>query len=202
MRAAHTLLSISSPRPRWSSATASVALVVLAACVREGPPVVAPVDTVEVGDAGAASNIVVIASPPPVPGALEHKRCSARLRASPIRTPSNCQLDERISRGDGKLLYPCTGDGPVDAVFDDHTFHGEINDKLLVLGLTTEPEWGDGCHWESAQGLRGTWSRGSASGKLAWSYSERPVDGLHCLGACKATADIAIEGVSPPPRPP
>jgi hypothetical protein len=184
MRAAHALLF-------------SIASVVLAACVREGPPVVAPVDTVEVGDAGAASTLVVIARPP-VPTALEHQRCSARLRASTIKTPSNCQLDERISHGDGKLFYPCTGDGPVDAVFGEHTFHGEINDKLLVLALTTEPDWDDGCHWESKQGLRGAWSRGAESGKLAWTYSERPVSGTHCLGACKATADIEIEGVSPP----
>jgi hypothetical protein len=198
MRAAHALLF--SFFPRSSPAIGLVTFVALAACVREGPPVVAPVDiSIESADAGAgAASPLVISAPPPI-ARDRQQRCTALLHASPIKTNPGCSLDERISRGNGTLFYPCSGDGPVEAVFGEHTFEGKVTDKSLVLALTTEPDWNDGCHWEAKQGLRGDWNRETAKpAKLAWTYREQPVSGTGCLGACRATADIEIHDVSPP----
>jgi hypothetical protein len=113
--------------------------------------------------------------------------------ASKIRTPSNCQLDERLTRGPGTLTFPCSGeDGEAEGVFGEHHFVGTIASGTLSLDLTTELDWDDGCHWETRQGIRGDFREGKRS-KLSWTYSERPVAGTKCAGSCKAQADIEIE---------
>jgi hypothetical protein len=192
MRAAHALLSLPS--------ALAIASAALAACVREGAPVVAPVDiSVESSDAGPAAPLVIA---PPVPATRDH--CTARLRPGTIQTNPSCTLDERLSRGNGMLLYPCSGDGSVEAVFAEHRFVGKLTGTSLVLALTTELDWEDGCHWETKQGLRGELHRdegGSKRSKLAWTYSERPVSGpngstLGCYGTCRATADIEIDDIT------
>lgn len=162
------------------------------ACVREGPTVVAPVEvTIGSGDAGAP---LYVSAPPPVP----RDRCTARLRVAPIKTKEGCTLDERISQGNGMLLFPCAGDGPVEAIFGEHRFQGRVTAGALSLALNTEIDWQDGCHWETKQLIRGELKRDAAKqSKLVWSYSEAPVTGTGCFGSCRATADIEPDELSP-----
>ena len=119
MRAAHPALLVA------SSASLGIAVAVATtACVREGATVVAPVEvTIENARRRRERPLVVSAPPPPA-----RDRCSARLRAAPIKTKDGCTLDERISHGNGTLLYPCSGDGPVEAVFGEHRFPGRLTD--------------------------------------------------------------------------
>ena len=166
----------------------------IAACVREGATVVAPVDvTIENADGGAIIPLVVTAPPP-----LQRDRCSARLRAQPIKTKDGCTLDERISHGVGILVYPCSGDGPIEAVFGEHRFQGRLTESTMTLALTTELDWEDGCHWETKQAIRGELKRERGMHpKLVWSYSEAPVTGTSCFGSCRATADIDADELPP-----
>ena len=163
------------------------------ACVREGPTVMAPVEAIDIADGGAKPPLVVNA-PPPTP---QHTGCSARLRASPIKTKEGCTLDERISQGAGTLLYPCSGDGPVEAIFGEHRFQGSLTATVLALALTTEIDWEDSCHWETKQAIRGELKREPGKHpKLVWSYSEAPVTGTSCFGSCRATAEIEADELS------
>jgi hypothetical protein len=183
MRAAHAIVAC-------FVAVASTSTV---ACMRQGAVVVAPVEVT--GDTDGGLPLFVTAPPP----ALPRDRCTARLRASTIKTKEGCTLDERLSHGNGTLLYPCNGDGPVEAVFGEHRFQGRITDAAVALALTTELDWEDGCHWETKQAIRGEWKRAEPAKrpKLSWSYSEAPVSGTGCLGSCRATADIDIDDLSP-----
>lgn len=194
MRAAHGI----------STTLAGLALAagLAVACVREGTAVVAPVEvTIDNGDGGPAMPLV-IAAPSSLP---ERDRCTAILRAQAIKTNPGCTLDERISHGNGTLLYPCVGDGPVEAIFGEHHFAGKITESAVTLALGTELDWEDGCHWETKQVILGSWNRagGTSSTKrrprFTWSYSEAPVTGTNCYGSCTATADIEVapEDVKP-----
>jgi len=189
MRAAHSALLLT-----LTTLAGALASVATTACVREGAAVVAPVDvTIERADGGASAPLVVSAPPP-----MQRDRCSARLRASPIKTKEGCTLDERISYGNGTLLYPCSGDGPVEAVFGEHRFQGRLTDSTVALALTTELDWEDGCHWETKQAIRGDLKREPGKHpKLVWTYSEAPVTGTGCFGSCRATADIEADEQSP-----
>jgi hypothetical protein len=191
-----------------AGAVVFVFTLVLTACVREGVAVVAPVDvTIDNGDGGAAMPLVIAASPPP----LERDRCTAVLRAATIKTNPGCTLDERLSHGNGTLLYPCAADGPVEAIFGEHHFNGTVTGAAVALALGTELDWEDGCHWETKQVILGSFPRaGSGAGagaakkrpKLVWSYSEAPVTGTSCYGSCTATADIEVAPEEPPPARP
>jgi hypothetical protein len=163
-----------------------------AACVRDGAPPVVPVDVAvtDVGDAGRA---------PIVQGTAPNgsrDRCTARLSPQPIETGEGCTLDERISKGSGTLLYPCSGSGAVEAVFAEHRFEGVITNGSILLNLTTEIDWEDGCHWQTKQRIRGELH--SQESTLAWTYSEAPVSGSSCYGSCKATAEITVEDPGAP----
>lgn len=193
------------------AALAALALSAVApACVREGAPVVAPVETTDAngnGDAGAVVPLTVLASPP----AASRDQCTARLRAAPIKTNAGCTLDERISKGNGVLVYPCSGGGDFEAIFGEHHFRGTLtgtsgstssttangNGGTLSLLLTTELDWDDGCHWETQQSIRGEWHREGKHPKLVWSYDERPVQGTGCFASCKARADIEVDELTP-----
>jgi hypothetical protein len=192
------------PRITRTSAMLALCACLISACVREGAAVVAPLEA-DVGDAGPVAALV-IASPPPA-----DDRCTARLRALPIETGPGCTLDERISRTPGTLYYPCTGAGPVEAVFGEHHFTGHAGGTALTLTLSTELDWEDHCHWETQQSISGTWKRGTPEPRdagpkkpkpptLIWSYSEAPVSGTNCLGSCIANAQIEIDDI--PTRPP
>lgn len=174
-------------------ASLGVAALALPACVREGPVVVAPVEvTIGAGDGGAPPPLVVVAPPP-----RSRDRCTALLRALPIKTADGCTLDERISHGDGTLIYPCSGEGPVEAVFGEHHFQGAASESALALSLATELDWDDGCHWETKQTIRGEWTRDAGRRRLAWSYTEAPVRGARCFASCRATADIEVDAAPP-----
>lgn len=182
MRRAHALL--------FSSAVAGLASTT-PACVREGAPVVAAVDIAEV-DAGATP--LVIAPRPPV---SSRSQCTATLRAMPIKTDEGCTLDERISKGNGTLVFPCSGEGELEAVFGEHHFRGAARNGTLHLTLHTELDWDDGCHWETLQSLRGDWARGGRDGgrapKLVWTYEEHAVSGTGCFASCEARADVEVD---------
>jgi hypothetical protein len=163
------------------------ALASVTACVREGAPPVAPVE-VAVSDVGEAGAPLPVTSAPAAAG-----RCTARLNAGAIKTGAGCTLDERISKSSGLLLYPCSLNGRAEAVFGEHRFEGTIDDGTLTLDLTTEIDWEDGCHWETKQLLRGDLRGESRTPRLAWSYTEAPVTGTSCYGACDAKADIDVQ---------
>ena len=186
MRVAHGLSTAS-----FKGLAALAALAALApACMREGAAVVAPVEvTIDNGDGGAAMPLVIAA--PPI--ATDRDRCTAVLRAATIKTNPGCTLDERLSHGNGTLLYPCAGDGPVEAIFGEHHFNGKITESAVTLALGTELDWEDGCHWETKQVILGSWKRDAKKRpRLSWSYSEAPVSGTGCYGSCTATADIEV----------
>ena len=172
---------------------ATLCIVACVACVREGATVVAAVDSNDTSDGGSTGAFVIAAPPPAAPTG----QCTARLRAAPIDTGDGCTLDERISGGNGTLLYPCSGDGVVEAVFGEHRFVGKVEHGVLLLALSTELDWDDHCHWETQQGIRGTWGREGSKQqpKLVWSYTESPVRGTRCFGACTATAIIAVDEI-------
>ncbi len=160
-----------------------------ASCGRATPPV-APIDIVVRDLEGGAELAVEDASSEAPPAA----RCSARLLASTIRTNSGCVLDERISASTGELSFPCRGDGPADAVFDDHRFEGLVTDGKLSLALRTELDWEDGCRWETRQSMGGDLERGEEkiSGSLSWTYAESTVSGTGCGVPCRATARVRV----------
>lgn len=159
---------------------------VAVACAREGAPPLAPVE-VRVGDVDAG------VTPLPTAPPSDRERCASRLSPSPIQTATGCTLDERISKEQGVLLYPCSGNGPAAATFGEHRFEGIMEEGSMILALTTEIDWEDNCHWQTKQHIKGTLP-GRGNGKpLAWTYSEAPVTGDNCYGSCKATADILIE---------
>jgi hypothetical protein len=165
-------------------------LLVFVACAREGAPPIAPVEVAIAELDGGATVIPIAPSPPP----SARDRCTARLTANPINTGKGCTLDERISQGRGLLLYPCSGNGAVEAVFGEHHFAGTMNDGTMTLDLTTEIDWEDKCHWQTQQRILGDVRRAAGKkGKLGWTYSEGPVSGINCYGSCEASADIDVE---------
>ena len=165
------------------------------ACVRDGAPPVAPVvvEVARMGDAGLTP--IPLAPAPPL---ATRERCSARLTAGAIKTGAGCTLDERLSGGEGLLLFPCSGTGAVEAVFGEHRFQGRLTETTVTLALTTELDWEDGCHWETKQAIRGELKRERGTHpKLVWTYSEAPVTGTSCFGSCRATADIDADDLPP-----
>ncbi|MDB4942952.1 MAG: hypothetical protein JWP97_2486 [Labilithrix sp.] len=168
----------------------SLVVPTLAACLREGAPPVAPVD-VAVSDVapsarGKASDTA---------GGAAKDRCTARLTTDSIDTGATCTLDERLSKGPGTLVYPCSGTGPAEARFGEHRFEGTATDGAIALTLVTEIDWEDGCHWQTKQRLGGDIH---GARPLAWTYTEAPVSGTSCYGTCKASAEVVVEDAGSP----
>lgn len=160
-----------------------------AACAPRGSQAVPPVE-VTIAPVSAPAPLSIAASSPKHDAS---DRCSARLRPAKIKTAANCQLDERLTRGPGVLVFPCAGaDGDAEAIFGEHHFVGNVSGGVLILDLSTELDWDDGCHWQTRQGIRGGLPPGSRT-KLSWTYTERPVAGVQCAGSCTAQADIDVE---------
>ena len=178
-------------------ASALVVAGVVVACNPEGPPPVAPVELSVPPMSSLPDGGGISIKGGPAPGGGD-ARCTARLAPEPIQTPSGCELDERLTKGAGQLLFPCRGDGPIEAVFDEHRFEGTMQGGHVVMNLRTELEWHDKCLWETRQELRGALEvrGGKASGSLTWSYSERFLK-VGPRGSCdtpyRATADIEVE---------
>ncbi len=167
-------------------------LLALVACMREGSPPVVPLEiaVTELPDGGKGASFASSASP-----ASQHE-CKVHLRASPLTTASGCTIDEQISKGDGVLTYPCSGDGKAAATFGEHHFEGEIRQGVLKLALTLDVDWQDGCQWETHQAIRGAWKEGRPDA-LTWTYIEEVKQGTGCYGACKAQAEIEAHIPSP-----
>jgi hypothetical protein len=166
---------------------AALSFLALSACMRQATPPTVPVDVtvVDLGDAGMR-----VTAPAARPGEGAD-RCTARLAPGAINTAPGCTLDERLTQGEGVLLYPCSGTGASEAVFGEHRFEGTMREGAVLLGLTTEIDWEDGCHWETKQSIRGV-VLSEEGAKLGWTYSEGPVRGASCYGACKAVAEIVV----------
>lgn len=158
-------------------------VVALVSCVPEARPPEAPVDFA-VPPIGKTQ-----AMPAPGPPAVE--TCHAIILAGPLAKSSyGCVLDEHITKHQGILTYPCTGDGDAEAAFGEQLYTGRIQDGELDLEVKTEYEWsGDGCRWGTTSNIRG---RVTAAGKLAWSYKEYTLRGQNCAGSCTATAAFAV----------
>lgn len=195
-------------RPRLALIVIPLALTALAACSRDSAPPVAPVELaiapIPDGGAGPGTGALAASSPPSSYAAGDRDRCEARLVPDTIQTQAGCQLDERLTTGPGRLSFPCSGDGPVEAVFNEHRFEGSVTGGSVALTLLTELDWQDGCHWQTRQTIRGSLrALGASAGasatekaatpKLVWSYTEGPVSGSNCYLACKAKADITVE---------
>jgi len=175
------------------AATCTACAAFVLACNHEGAPPVAPMEaTIGAVDASAALSLAPPALPTSSKPAAAEGRCTARLVAEPIQTGAGCELDERISRGPGLLVFPCTGGGEAEAIFQEHRFHGTVEGPTLALTSTTELDWQDGCHWETRQTIRGSVIGGKPT-KLVWTYSERPVSGTGCYAACRARAELAAD---------
>ncbi|AKU98485.1 hypothetical protein AKJ09_05149 [Labilithrix luteola] len=171
----------------------AVAAASLGGCSRAGAGVVAPVE-LAIGpvDAGAENADTGAAQKPE-----KKKTCTAQLMAGEIDTGPGCVLDERISHGPGKLMYPCEGDGAAQASFDDQVYDGKVVGNVLTLRLTTELDWEDGCRWQSEHMLGGRLIRGEAVEDdpvepLQWRYEDRAISGRNCSGACLAQAEIEV----------
>ncbi len=185
MRAAHALLCLST----LAGAIAATS------CVRDGAPPIAPVEATSESIDGGAPAPLVVAAPPASP--RQGDVCTGVLRPLPIKTGASCTLDEQISHGNGTISFPCSGDGAFEAVFGEHRFQGVVTGTSVLLALTTELDWQDGCHWHTKQTIRGEWRReGKVHSKLSWSYSEAPVRGTGCYGSCTASAQIEVVELS------
>jgi hypothetical protein len=173
---------------------ACLAALASASCATAGAPPVVPVEVVALGKLDGSAPVGAL---PPPPLAGDKNRCDARVTITGrIRTGASCQLDEQISKGQGRMRYPCTGDGPVDIDFGTHRFSGSLLSGRVALDLTTELDWDDNCHWETRQTVTGM-LRGST---LRWSYTEKSVRGQGCFAACTASADLhVVTGANPAP---
>jgi hypothetical protein len=177
---------------RFAAFATLVALVALVACTKSAPPPTAPVD-VTVGKVPDAGRLTIVAPPPGSERPRAGETCTATLRAGRIDKLATCTLDEKISAGEGTLRYPCEGDGEAEALFDDQHFDGSVKGDVLTLTLITEPDWHDGCDWESHQMIQGS----VRHGKLSWRLAEHIVrDTGSCYGACIATASIDVVGAA------
>jgi hypothetical protein len=160
----------------------------VASCVgRGGAPPAAPVD-VTVADVGDASASVAIAPPKARPA---NARCTAHLTAGNLEKAATCRVDTKVVDGPGKLAWPCSGDGPAEATFGDQRFAGTVRGGYLRLEIKTNPDWGDGCGWESRQLIEGY----VRDRQLAWRYDETLLDASHgsCYAPCDAKTALDVE---------
>jgi hypothetical protein len=126
--------------------------------------------------------------------------CSFRLVAGQInKTSPSCYLDEHVSDGPGLLHYPCSGDGPAEAVFGEHHYMGHVSHGQLELSLSTELDWDDGCRWGTQAAISGTVATGTggagasnAPTVLSWDYLDRVIRGSDCSGVCRARTSIRV----------
>lgn len=170
----------------WFASLAPLALLLVASsCTTTGAPPVVPVDVVALGKLDGSAPFAAMAPR----SSTDDGRCDARVSLTGrIRTGASCQLDEQVSKGQGRMRYPCTGDGPVELVFGTHTFTGSLLSGRVALDLTTELDWDDSCHWETRQTVTGV-LRGNT---FRWSYTEKSVRGQGCFAACTASADLRL----------
>lgn len=136
-------------------------------------------------------------------------RCSVGLvLASRIeKSAPGCYLDEHVSEGTGggRLVYPCSGDGPAEASFGPQRYAGRMDHGELELSVSTELDWEDGCRWGTDALIKGSVMNGSygppSHEKLVWTYRDRIVRGSACSGICTAKTSISVIASDAPRRP-
>lgn len=163
-----------------------VALLMIASCNGRGSaPPAAPVD-VDVANVGDAGIVVLTGSKrPPM------ARCTAKLvlNGELDKAPS-CNVDAKLTDGPGTLAYPCGGEGTAEATFGEERLTGTIKGGYLRLEIKTNPDWHDGCGWESRQLVEGHVN----DRRLAWKYDETLLDDRgRCYAPCGATATIDLD---------
>lgn len=115
------------------------------------------------------------------------QRCNATLTVGTFRPSSpTCSFNEKVSRGPGKLEFPCDG-GTAAATFGTQTFRGTVSSTTVLL---TQSELFNfrGCSVQSTQRITGARSSSTAS----YSYSERIIGGS-CTGVSTCTATATVE---------
>ncbi len=101
----------------------------------------------------------------------------------------SCFVDSVQPGSSGTISYPCPiQGGPVSAKFGPITFNGTVTSGKATLSASTQFPWGDGCTWQSSQTISGV----LASGKLAYTYAEKPIKGMSCLPPCSAVGSIDV----------
>lgn len=161
------------------------ALLALASCAHDAKPPEVPVE-LSVPPIGKAP-----VEKPPEPAKIE--TCHAIVMANTIAKSSyGCVIDEQISKHQGILTYPCTGNGDAEATFGEQVYSGRIHDGELDLEAKTELEWpGDGCRWGTTANIRGPVTANPGN-HLAWTYKDYVVRGTACSGSCTATSFFAV----------
>jgi hypothetical protein len=157
---------------------------IVASCNNRGAsPPAAPVD-VTVGAVGDAGIIVGSKRSP-------QARCTAKLTLNgELDKAATCNVDSHITDGPGTLAYPCGGEGPAEARFGEEKLAGTIRGGYLRLEIKTNPDWHDGCGWESRQLVEGHVN----DRRLAWKYEETLLeDRGKCFSPCEATATIDLD---------
>jgi hypothetical protein len=170
-----------------------VVVLTVASCAPTRPPD-APIELTVPPLSGAP-----IAAAPEAP---KTEKCHAIVFAGPIAKSSfGCILDEQVSKHQGIVTYPCTGDGEAEAAFGEQLYTGQIRDGEIELELKTELDWeGDGCRWGTTANIRG---RVLTEQKIAWVYRDYVVRGTNCSGTCTASTSLAVRlqgGAKPPPN--
>jgi hypothetical protein len=106
-----------------------------------------------------------------------------------VPTPRTCWIDQRVGEKSARLTYPCAG-GVAMADFGT-LFDGSVDSTGSVhLEATTTFHWsGDGCTWQSVQGIGGN----LGAGELLYTYEEHPTEGEGCAPAnCKAKVPVHV----------
>jgi hypothetical protein len=122
-------------------------------------------------------------------GAPMPQTCTALLKVVQLgRSSSTCWIDERVSKTQGRLTYPCAG-GAAEATFGEAVFTGELRDGRADLALTTTFDFQDGCRWTSDQHITGR----LATDHMDYAYSEAPLAGQSgCASACTAKGAVYL----------
>lgn len=160
----------------------------------------APVD-LTITPIGSAAPIAIASS---VTEAHAGGICSLSLRAARIdKSSPGCFLDEQITKSNGALRYPCSGDGPVEADFGEQRYKGSITGGNVELEFKTELDWQDGCRWGTTANISGQLTnKGGVPTlkKLNWRYRDHVITGSACSGVCTAhsTFEVTGKGVKPP----
>jgi hypothetical protein len=121
----------------------------------------------------------------------EAPRCVWPIDIAKARSADpSCVLNEHASGTRGTLTLPCgDADGPAAAEFATTRFQGEVKHGILEIVVDEEYEWQDGCRWRATQRIRGT----TDHPRWLYKYSEEPVRGTQCLGACTALSFVHVE---------
>jgi hypothetical protein len=94
-------------------------------------------------------------------------------------------VNEHVSNKTASLSFACAG-GTATATFAGHTFTGTANGDVIALEDVEKFLFHD-CQWESTETIQGDLS----TGKLAYSYSEKPV--VSCPdNPCTASGEVAV----------